>query len=48
MLSCGFGDVMLSCGFGDVMLSCGFGVMLSCALVSPLLVNKTKLMRVIR
>jgi len=39
-LSCGFGDVMLSSVFGDVMLSC--------ALVSPLLVNKTKLMRVMR
>jgi len=48
-LSSVFGDVTLSSVFGDVTLSSVFGdVTLSCALISPLVVNKTKLMRVVR
>jgi hypothetical protein len=48
-LSSVFGDVTLSSVFGDVTLSSVFGdVTLSCALISPLVVNKTKLMRIMR
>jgi len=44
-----FGDVTLSSVFGDVTLSSVFGdVTLGCALISPLVVYKTKLMRVMR
>jgi len=45
---CVFGDVTLSSVFGDVTFSVFGDVTLSCALISPLVVNKTKLMRVMR
>jgi hypothetical protein len=43
------GELRVGRVFGDVTLSSVFGdVTLSCALISPLVVNKTKLMRVMR
>jgi hypothetical protein len=43
------GELRVGCVFGDVTFSGVFvDVTLSCALISPLVVNKTKLMRVMR